>query len=160
MLEQKYYNEMTIRHDTEIKLIQESLDKMNKKIKNNHLFYDGQVYDAYSLMLDIINMSKENITIIDNYIDKNLLDILSKTNKDIIVITNKYNEIDFNKYKKEYKNVKLIIKNKIHDRFIIIDDKVLYHCGASFKDLGTKCFGISKIEDQEIVDKILKYIKS
>ena len=64
MLEQKYYNEMTIRHDTEIKLIQESLDKMNKKIKNNHLFYDGQVYDAYSLMLDIFASSKENIIII------------------------------------------------------------------------------------------------
>ena len=150
---------MTIRHDTEIKLLQESFNKMSEKIKNNHLFYDGQIYDAYSLMLDIFNSSKKSIIIIDNYIDKSLLDILARTNQNILVITNKYNEIDFNKYQKEYNNIKIKIINKIHDRFIIIDNNILYHCGASFKDLGTKCFAISKIEDKDILDKILSYIK-
>lgn len=158
LLEQKYINNMVLKHDNEIKLLQESFDKMSEKVKNNHLFYDGQVYDAYSLMIDIFNLSKENITLVDNYIDKNILDILSKTNKNILIIINKYNEIDLNKYNKQYNNVKIKIKNKIHDRFIIIDNKILYHCGASFKDLGVKCFEISKIEDKEIIDKIINYI--
>ena len=149
-----------IEHDTKIELIQNTLDKMSEKIKNNHLFYDGQIYDAYSLMIDIFNLSKESIVIIDNYLDKNLLDILSKTNKEVLVITNKYNEKDLNKYLKEYSNIEIKIVNKIHDRFIIIDNKSLYHFGASFKDLGTKCFAISKIEDKEILEKILRYINN
>ncbi len=158
LIEQKYINNMVLKHDNEIKLLQESFDKMSGKMKNNHLFYDGQVYDAYSLMIDIFNLSKESIIIIDNYVDKNLLDILSKTNKEVVIITNKYNEMDLNKYKKEYKNIKIKIKNKIHDRFIIIDNTTLYHCGASFKDLGTKCFAINKIEDKELINQIKCYI--
>lgn len=158
LLEQKYINNMVLKHDNEIKLLQESFDKMNKNIKNNYLFYDGQVYDAYSLMLDIFNTSKESIVIIDNYLDKNLLDILWKTEKEVLIITNKYNNIDYEKYKMEYYNVKLRIMNTIHDRYIIIDNSILYHCGASFKDLGKKCFAINKIEDKEIVEKIINYV--
>ena len=97
-------------------------------------------------MLDIFNTSKDNIIIIDNYINKNILDILSKTSKQITLITNKYN------------NINLIINNKIHDRFIIIDKKILYHCGSSFKDLGNKCFAITKINDNNILINLLKNI--
>ena len=159
LIEQKYINNMVLKHDNEIKLLQDSFNKMNENIKNNHLFYDGQIYGAYSLMKDIFNTSKESIVIIDNYLDKNLLDILCKTNKKVLVITNKYNNIDYEKYKMEYVNVTLKIKNSIHDRYIIIDNQTLYHCGASFKDLGKKCFAISKIEDKEIIEKIIQYIK-
>ena len=66
-------------------------------------------------MIDIFNSSKNDIIIIDNYIDKNILDILSKTNKHITLITNKYNNEDYNKYKEQYNNIELIINNKIHD---------------------------------------------
>ena len=66
-------------------------------------------------MLDILNTSKDNIIIIDNYVDKNILDILSKTNKQITLFTNKYNNEDYNKYKEQYNNIELIINNKIHD---------------------------------------------
>lgn len=126
-----------------------------KTKNNNHLFYEGQIYDAYSLMLDIINTSNSNIKIIDNYIDKNILDILAKTNKEILIVTNKYNNKDYEKYNEQYNNVKIKISNSFHDRFIIIDDKILYHCGASFKDLGKKCFGINKIEDKKILTDLL-----
>ena len=122
------------------------------------MFFEGQIYDAYSLLIDILNKSKKEIIIIDNYIDKKLLDILSKTKKKITIITNKYNNNDYEKYKKQYNNVKLIINNNFHDRFIIIDKKILYHSGASFKDLGKKCFEISKIEDQDILNNLLKKI--
>ena len=120
------------------------------------MFFKGQVYDAYSLLLDILNKSKKEIIIIDNYIDKNILDILSKTNKNIIIYTNKYNNNDYEKYKLQYNNIKLVVNSTFHDRFIIIDRKILYHSGASFKDLGKKCFEISKIEDEEILNNLLK----
>ena len=143
-----------IEHDNSFK---ELFDKFEMK-PLNHLFYEGQIYDAYSLMLDILNISKESIIIIDNYVDKKLLDILSKTNKNILIITNRYNNEDYLKYKEQYNNVKIKISNSFHDRFIIIDNKYLYHSGASFKDLGKKCFGINKIEDNKILDNLLDKI--
>lgn len=126
--------------------------------KTNHLFYEGQIYDAYSLMLDIINSSNDSIKIIDNYVDKKLLDILSKTSKKILIVTNKYNNEDYEKYIKQYTNIEIETSNSFHDRFIIIDDKILYHCGASFKDLGKKCFGINKIQDKKILTNLLNKI--
>ena len=98
------------------------------------------------------------IIVIDNYLDKNFLDILAKTNKSVIVITNKYNNQDYRKYKEQYNNIKLITSDIFHDRFIIIDKKTLYHCGASFKDLGKKCFGINEFNDIWYLDKLLATI--
>ena len=135
LIEQKYINNLVLNHEERIKLIEDTFSKFQEK--NNHIFFEGQIYDAYSLMLDI----------------------LSKTNKQITLITNQYNNDDYNKYKKQYSNIDLIINNKIHDRFIIIDRKTLYHCGASFKDLGKKCFAISKIDDKSILETLLKNIK-
>ena len=130
----------------------------NYKEKPNKLFFEGQTYDAYSLLLDIFNKSKKEIIIIDNYIDKIILDILSKTKKNITLVTNKYEMEDFKKYKSQYSNVKIIINNSFHDRFIIIDRSILYHSGASFKDLGKKCFAINKLEDKNYLENILKKI--
>ena len=76
----------------------------------------------------------------------------------ILIITNKYNNDDYEKYRKQYSNIKLEINNKMHDRFIIIDDKILYHSGSSFKDLGTKCFAITEIKDKKWLDKLLEWI--
>lgn len=143
-----------IEHDNDIKLLKDTFSGFDEKI--NKIYFEGQRYDAYSLMIDIFNKSKKEIIIIDNYIDKRLLDILSKTNKNITIITNKYNNNDYEKYKSQYNNVSLKINNNIHDRFIIIDRKILYHCGASFKDLGDKCFAINKIDDNDILNDILK----
>lgn len=156
LLEQKYINNLVLKHDKRIELLESAMS--NFKEKNNHIFFEGQIYDAYSLLIDIFSKSKKEIVIIDNYINKNILDILSKITKKIIIITNKYNNEDYNKYKSQYKNVKMIINNKFHDRFIIIDKKILYHCGASFKDLGNKCFAITKLDDAEYLNKLLKNI--
>ncbi len=143
-----------IEHDTKFNII---FDKMHD-VKNTHIFFEGQIYDAYSLMLDIIDTAVNNVIIIDNYIDKNLLDIISQTEKQITIITKCISEINRQKYNEEYSNL-IIYKNKsFHDRFMIIDNKHLYHCGDSFKDLGKKCFAINKIEDKEILNKLLKEI--
>lgn len=82
------------------------------------------------------------------------MDILRKTDKEVLIITNKYNNDDFAKYQQQYSNIEMKIDNKIHDRFIIIDNKELYHSGASFKDLGKKCFAITKIENDEWLKEI------
>ena len=157
LIEQKYINNLVFEHEEKLRVIENALSDF--KENNNHIFFEGQIYDAYSLLLDIFNKAKKEIIIIDNYIDKNILDILSKTKKNIIIITNKYNNDDYNKYKKQYKNVISNIDDSFHDRFIIIDRNLLYHSGASFKDLGKKCFEITKIIDPNILQNLIEKIK-
>ena len=156
LLEQKYINELVLKDSKRIDILEETFKAFNEK--NHYLFFKGQKYDAYSLMINIFNKSKKSILIIDNYIDKNLLDILSKTEKKIIVITSNYNSKEYEKYIEQYDNVKLVISNEFHDRFIIIDKKIIYHCGSSFKDLGKSCFEISFIDDEEYLKLMLKRI--
>ena len=156
LIEQKYINKLVMNHDERLDLVEKTLSKFDEK--SNHLFFEGQIYDAYSLMRDILNKSQTEIIIIDNYINKNLLDILSQTKRKVIIITNKYNNNDYKKYQEQYSNIKLVINNTFHDRFIILDRKILYHCGASFKDLGKKCFAINKIEDGEYLERLVEKI--
>lgn len=106
-----------------------------KRKKANAIFFDGQIYDAYSLLLDILKSAKKEIIIIDNYAGKELLDILKEIGVNIIIYSANMNETLVKKYKSQYNNVELMFGNKFHDRFIIIDKKNIYHCGSSFKDL-------------------------
>ena len=156
LLEQKYINNMVLEHDERIKLLEDTFSKFDTF--SNEIFFEGQIYDAYSLLIDIFNTSKESIIIIDNYISKELLDILSKTEGKVTIYTKVIDNNLINKYNSQYHNVKVLINNSFHDRFIIIDNKVLYHCGASFKDLGKKCFAINKIEGKEILCNILNIL--
>ena len=151
------YSKMLINHENRISLIENTFDSF--KDKNNHIFFEGQIYDAYSLMVKIFEKALSSIIIIDNYVDKNILDILSKTSRNVTLITNKYNNVDYEKYKEQYNNIAIVVNNSFHDRFIILDKKVLYHSGASFKDLGKKCFAITKIESKEILDSLLDKLK-
>ncbi len=159
-LEQKYINNQVMKNTEDIKLLQESFKEFDKKKDLNDMFFEGQFYDAYSLLLDIFNMATKNIIIIDNYIDKKFLDLCSKIKINIIIYTKEIDKETFEKYNKQYNNVKVKFSNKYHDRFIIIDNKIMYHCGASFKDLGKKCFCISKIENDTILESLLKVINS
>ena len=160
LLEQKYINNQVIKNTEDIKLLQESFKAFDKKKELNDMFFEGQFYDAYSLLLDTFNMATKNIIIIDNYIDKKILDLCSKIKVNIIIYTKEIDKQTFEKYNKQYNNVKVKFSNKYHDRFIIIDNKILYHCGASFKDLGKKCFCTSKIENDTILESLLKVINS
>ena len=151
------HNKMLINHENRLTLLENTFDSFRDK--NNHIFFEGQIYDAYSLMVKIFDKALSSIIIIDNYIDKNILDILSKTSRNVTLITNKYNNVDYEKYKEQYNNIAIVVNNSFHDRFIILDKKVLYHSGASFKDLGKKCFAITKIESKEILDSLLHKLK-
>ena len=154
-------NSIILNHENRILKLEESFDKLNEKEKINAIFYEGQIYDAYSLLIDIFKEAKKEIIIIDNYADKSILDMITNLNVKVIIVTRKFNllkDIDIKKYNKQYQNLKVIYSDKFHDRFIIIDKKVLYHSGASYKDLGNKCFAITKMEDKEYLKTIIKNI--
>ena len=159
LIEQKYFNELTIKNTEDIKLLQESFDKLNTKESNNHIFYEGQIYDAYSLLIDILSKAKKEIIIIDNYAGKKLFDIIRDINVKVKIYTENIDNISKEKYEKQYSNIEIINTNTFHDRFIIIDNKELYHSGASFKDLGKKCFAITKIVDNNILEELLDKLK-
>ena len=158
LIEQKYFNELTIKNTEDIKLLQESFNKLNMKESNNHIFYEGQIYDSYSLLIDILSKARKEIIIIDNYAGKKLFDIIKNIKVNIKVYTENIDNISKEKYEKQYSNLSIFTTDIFHDRFIIIDNKVLYHSGASFKDLGKKCFSLNKIEDKEILSNIIKKI--
>ena len=156
LVEQKYINNQVLKNTEDIKILKETFDEFKPKI--NSIFYEGQIYDAYSLLMDILNKANNSIIIIDNYAGKELLDILKDINKPITIISKNINETIKNKYLKQYNNITFINNNTFHDRFIIIDNNILFTCGASFKDLGKKCFCLSRIEDKEILNSLLKKI--
>jgi hypothetical protein len=158
LIEQKYFNELTIKNTEDIKLLQESFDKLNTKESNNHIFYEGQIYDAYLLLIDILSKAKKEIIIIDNYAGKKLFDIIKNINVKVKIYTENIDNISKERYEKQCNNLEIINTNIFHDRFIIIDNKVLYHSGASFKDLGKKCFAITKMEDNNILKELLNKI--
>ena len=161
LIEQKYINELVIKDNERINLLEESFSKLEEKEKINHIFYEGQIYDAYSLLIDIFKEAKKEIIIIDNYADKSILDMITNLNVKVTIVTRKFNllkNIDIKKYNKQYHNLKVIYSDKFHDRFTIIDRKNLYHSGASYKDLGNKCFAITKMEDKEYLETIIKNI--
>ena len=148
-----------LEHDKKFDEIFDSL--LKKEEFKQKIFFGGQIYDAYSLVIDIIKRAKSKIIIIDNYIDDSTLKILVKKNKnvEVVILTSKKSNIsklDIQQFNKEYPILKVAKTDKFHDRFIIIDNKELYHCGASIKDLGKKCFGINKIDDIEIINKFVK----
>ena len=125
------------------------------------IFFQGQIYDAYSLIIDIIKRANQKILIIDNYIDDSIFKMLTKKKKNVEVkiVTSsksKIQNLDIQKFNKQYPSLKVTYTNQFHDRFIVIDEKELYHCGASIKDLGKRCFAINKIEDREIIEKIIE----
>ena len=158
LLEQKYINNQVMKNTEDIKLLQESFKEFDKKKELNDMFFEGQFYDAYSLLIDIFNTATKYIIIIDNYIDKKFLDICARIKVNFIVITKEIDKLDLEKYNKQYNNIKVRLSNQYHDRFIIIDNKTLYHCGASFKDLGKKCFCINKIENDNVLKELLKIV--
>ena len=147
--------------DNNTKRIDELFDKFNPKvITKNSIFFQNDIYDAYSVLLEIFDIAKEEIIIIDNYMGKVLLDELRNINKKIIIISSNINDTLKKKYLKQYNNIKFINNDSYHDRFIIIDRKIVFHCGASFKDLGKKCFAINeienKIENGKLINDVIK----
>ena len=144
-----------LEHDKKIDIVFNALQK-EENFKQK-IFFEGQIYDSYGLIIDIIKKAKTKIVIIDNYADDSVLKMLTKKSKnvEVVILTSEKSNIsklDVQKFNKEYPILKVAKSNKFHDRFIILDNQELYHCGASIKDLGKKCFAISKMENNELIN--------
>ena len=147
-----------LEYDKKFDLIFDKLQE--KQIEKQRIFFDGQIYDAYNLIIEIIKKAENKITIIDNYVDDSVLEMLTKKkdNVEVVILTsNKSNikNVDIQKFNKQYPTLKVAKTDKFHDRFVILDEKEMYHLGASIKDLGKKCFAINKIEDQEFINLVI-----
>ena len=129
------------------------------------IFFDGQIYDAFSLITTIIKKAKKEIILIDGYVDVDTLNILAKKNIGVDVriytyasaqLTNK----DAANFNAQYPTLTVKKTQVFHDRFIILDEKTAYHVGASIKDVGKKCFGISLIEDPGVISDLMNRLKT
>jgi len=119
--------------------------------KKQHIFYDGQIFDAYLFVNDIIKSAKTSIKLIDNYIDESTLVVFTKRALHVRVVIytktiSKQLELDLQKHNAQYQKIEIAKFALSHDRFLIIDDKEIYHFGASLKDLGKKWFAVSKMD--------------
>lgn len=118
------------------------------------IFFDGQTFDAYNFVADLIRSAEKSIILIDNYIDESVLLLLTKRKHGVkaVIYTkiSKVLELDVAKHNSQYEPIELKEFALSHDRFLMLDDKELYHIGASLKDLGKKWFGFSKMETETI----------
>ena len=147
-------------YDNKFEIVLNELEKNKETEYNNKIFFQGQIYDAYELIIDVIKSAKKKIVLIDNYIDDTILKMVQKKreNVEVVIITSQncnLTKIDIKKFNEQYPLLKIVKTNKFHDRFIIIDNEILYHCGASFKDLGKKCFAINKMEDKVVLNNMV-----
>ena len=148
----------------------ERFDKVFQYIEDHaeseqKIFFDGQIYDAFSLITSIIKKAQKEIILIDGYVDVDTLNILAKKNAGVDVkiytfasaqLTNR----DAANFNAQYPTLTVMKTQVFHDRFIILDGKTAYHIGSSIKDAGKKCFGISLIDDPGVVADLLNRLKS
>ena len=167
LLEQKYINNMVLEDHDKIKLLEDYLQKLEKKKKVNEIYFNGQIYDAYSKIHEIFNSAKKELVIVDSYADNTILDIIKRLSIKVIIIT-KYNNLlteqdikKYNKqYNKQYNNLTVYYNNAFHDRYFILDNEKVYHCGASINRIGYKTFSINLISDNDIKENLINKIKT
>ena len=166
--ENKYINDMLLKHDKEIlehdssiKLLQESLDKLEKDKEVNEVYFNGKIYDAYSKVLDIFSEAKDELIIVDRYTDKTILDMIKKLECNVILITSKrgkLTELDIEKYNSDYNNLSVYYDDTFHDRYFIIDRDCLYHSGNSINHIGFRKSSIDIIHDENVKKLIISDI--
>lgn len=135
----------------------------NTEVKQN-IFFNGQIYDAFSFIVGLIGKAKKEIILIDNYVDVNTLNILCKKNQGVEVVIatagkGRLSVKDITKFNAQYPKLSVKTTTDFHDRFLILDKIEVYHIGASIKDAGKKSFGITKIEDKDLINGIVNKVR-
>lgn len=148
--------------DDKIEQIFEYIHQHEENVQS--IFFDGQIYDAFSLFTSLVSMAEKRLILIDNYVDIGTLNIMTKkkANVNVQIYTlerSKLSNADVEKFNQQYPTLEVKYTNTFHDRFLFLDEKMAYHIGASLKDAGKKCFGINKIEDPKIMKDILERLK-
>ena len=162
-------NEIEVKQLIYKKDTDEKFDKVFQYISERQevsqkIFFEGQIYDAFSLLTELISKAEKEITLIDNYVDVGTLNILAKKQENVkvqiyTVKRTRLSQADINNFNQQYPALGVDYTEEFHDRFLIIDGILAYHVGASLKDAGKKCFAINRIEDRENIIDILNRIK-
>lgn len=161
LIEQKYINDLVLEDHNKIKSLEASFQKFEEKRKVNEIYFNGQIFDAYSKIQEIFKIATKKLIIIDAYADNTLLDIIKRLNIEIIIITKPNNLLtkqDIIKYNKQYQNLRVIFNNDFHDRYFILDKSVVYHCGTSINRIGYRTFSINLISDEEVCKLLIQKI--
>jgi hypothetical protein len=140
-----------------------SLQLKTQELPNQGIFFDGQIFDAYVFVAGIIKKAKSDIILIDNYVDETVLTLLAKRNNKVIAIIytkliSKQLALDLQKHNSQYPEIRVNELKDVHDRFLVIDKKELYHIGASLKDLGKKWFAFSRMDT--LVEEVLLKLRN
>lgn len=157
LIEQKYINNMVLEDHSKIKVLENSFQRFEEKKKINEIYFNGQIFDAYSKIQEIFSGATKQVIIIDTYADYTLLDIIKRLDVNVIIITKKDNLLtnqDILKYNKQYHNLKVLYDNTFHDRYFVLDNKTIYHCGSSINRIGYKTFSINLINDEDICNTL------
>lgn len=140
-----------------------SLQIESNKLPNQGVFFNGQVFDAYNFVSNLVRNAKSSILLIDNYVDDTVLTLLSKRKKNVkaniyTATISQQLHLDLQKHNQQYPAIGIHLFKQSHDRFLIIDEKELYHIGASLKDLGKKWFAFSRMDSlcKDVLSKIKK----
>lgn len=147
-------NNILVNHEERILKLEESFNKFSSKVKT--IIYEGKIYDVFSVLMDIFNEAKNEIIIIDNYSNKDILDMLRSINKRIIIISKNIDDLLIKKYKFQYQNVEFINTNPFHDRYIVLDRSIVYSSGMSLKDVGKSFSYINREQEEIFVQELLK----
>ncbi len=162
LFEQKYINNLVLEDHDKIKTLEASFSKFEEKRKTTEIYFNGQIYDAYFKIQEIFNSANKSLIIIDAYADNTILDIIKRLNVNVTIITKPNNlltEQDVAKYNKQYNNLQVYYNNTFHDRYFILDEKIVYHCGASINRIGYKTFSITVIGDKDVKNTLIEKIK-
>ena len=168
LIEQTYINNIVLENHHEIneiksnvKELTEAFNKLDEEKQETDIYFHGKMFDAYYKIYQIFNDCKNELIIVDNYADPTVLDIIKRLNVKVIIITKKDNLLtkqDIDKYNLEYHNLSVIYNNTFHDRYFILDRKIMYHCGTSINRIGYKTFSITKMGDKFASDNLLNYV--
>ena len=162
LIEQKYINNQVMKNTEDIKLLQASFEKFEKKREVNTIFFDGQIFDAYSKIQDIFKRVNNKLIIVDSYADNTLLDIVKRLNVEVVIITKKNNLLtkqDLFKYNKQYHNLSICYSDKFHDRYFVIDNEIVYHCGTSINRIGYRTFSINLVSDADVANMLIDKVE-
>ena len=149
-----------LEHDSEIKELKEVFDKFKEE---DEIYFDGKEYDAYSKIIDIFNSCKEEMIIVDRFVDKTILDMIKNLKIKVIIITSnksKLSKLDIDKYNSTYNNLAIYYDDTFHDRYIIIDKDKIYHSGNSINYIGYRKSNINILSDKNVINTILNDIKN
>jgi len=149
------YDSKIIEYDDKFNYLFSKFDKKEK------LFFQGEIYDAYSNFVSLVKEATDEVIVVDSYADITFLDLIRNINCNIILITknsDRLSDMEIDKYNKQYNNLKVIRDNSFHDRYFILDRKIVYHSGASLNTAGSKTFMVNKLEDEFVIKTIINNV--